>query len=97
MLNAFRPQDDIDGATEDLLGPVQRRTGRQLNDIDEVALILLGDEAGRRLCEFDAGNADQPGINHEHDGHGAYQPARHVSVAEGEPLESPIEAIESAV
>jgi len=97
MLNAFRPQDDIDAAPEDLLGPVQRRTGRQLNDIDEVALILLGDEAGRRLREFDAGDADQPDIDHEHDGHGAHEPARHVSVTEGEPLKSAIEAIESAV
>ena len=49
MLDALRPQNDVDAAPDELLGPVQGRTGRKLNDVDEVALVLLGDEAGRRL------------------------------------------------
>ena len=48
MLDALRPQNDVDAASDDLLGPVQCRAGRQLNDVDQIALVLLGDEAGRR-------------------------------------------------
>ena len=49
MLDALRSQNDVDAAPDELLGPVQGRTGRKLNEVDEVALVLLGDEAGRRL------------------------------------------------
>ena len=41
MLDACSPQNDIDTAPHDLLGPVQCRTGRKLNDVDEVALVLV--------------------------------------------------------
>ena len=66
MLDALRPQNDVDTALDDLLGAIQGRTGWKLNDVDEVALVLLGDEAGRRLGELKGGNTDQPPIDHEH-------------------------------
>ncbi len=97
MLDALRPQNDVDTAPDDPFSPVQGGAGRQLNDVDQVALVLLGDEAGRRLCELDAGNADQPRIGHEHDRGCAHQSTRQVPVAEREPVEAPIEAIESPV
>ena len=49
MLDTLSTENDVDAAPDDLLGPVQGRTGRKLNEVDEVALVLLGDEAGRRL------------------------------------------------
>src|SRR5262245_27991433 len=97
MLDALRSQNDIDTAPDDLVGPVQCRTGRKLNDVDEVALVLLRDETGRRLCQLDAGNADQSSIDHEHDDRSADESPRQVPVAEREPTEAPIEAIESLV
>ena len=63
----FVPRMMSIAAPDDLLGPVQGRTRRKLNEGDEVALVLFRDEAGRRLRELDAGNADQPDIDHEHD------------------------------
>ena len=69
--------------------------GGKLNHADEVALVLLGDEAGRRPCKLDARNADEPHIDHEHDSARAHEAAGQASVTEGEPLEAAIEAIES--
>src|SRR5262249_60220799 len=97
MLDPLCPQNDVDTALDDLFGPVQCRTGRKLNDGDQVALILLGDEAGRRLRELDAGNADQPRIHHQHDAGSAHESTRHVSVTERESVEAAIEAIKSPV
>ena len=97
MLDAIRPENDVGGAPDHLLGAVQRRAGRKLNDIDEIALVLLWDKAGRRACELDAGNADQPSIDHEHDDRSADELPRQVPVAEREPIDAPIEAIESSV
>src|ERR1700758_2816216 len=97
MLDALRPQNDVDTALDDLFSPVQGGAGRQLNNVDQVALVLLGDEAGRRARELDAGNADQPRIDHEHDAGAAHEPASQAAVAGREPVEAPIEAIESPV
>ena len=47
--------------------------------------------------ELDASNADQPDIDHEHDGGSAHESTRQVSVAGREPVEAAIEAIESSV
>src|SRR5690348_9053467 len=97
MLDALRAQGDVDAASDDLFGPVKRRAGRKLNHADEVALVLLGDEAGRRPCKLDARNADEPHIDHEHHSARAHEAASQASVTEGEPLEAAIEAIEGAV
>src|SRR6516165_4847069 len=97
MLDALRPQNDVDAAPDDLLGPVQGLTRRKLNDVDEVALVLLGDEAGRRLGELKGGNTDQPPIDHEHNDGSAHDSTRQAPVAERKPVEAPIEAIESSV
>src|SRR3954453_1984607 len=97
MLDALRWQNDVDAALDDLLRPVQRRTGRKLNEVDEVALVLLRDEAGRRLRELDAGSADQCGIDHQHDGGSAHESTRQTPVAERESVEPTIKASESPV
>src|SRR6516162_11096214 len=97
MFDAPRSQNDVVSPADDVLGPVQRRAGRQLNDIDQVALVLFGDEAGRRLVEFKAGNGDQPDIDHEHDRAGAHKSSRQGPIAEGEPFKAAIEAIKYSV
>src|SRR5262249_53635392 len=97
MLDALRPQNDVDTALDDLLSPVQGGAGRKLNNVDQVALVLLRDEAGRRARELDAGNADQPRIDHEHNRDCAHQSTRQVPVAERGPAEAPLEAFESPV
>jgi hypothetical protein len=35
VLDPLRPKNDIDAASDDFLGPVQRRTGRKLNEVDQ--------------------------------------------------------------
>src|SRR6516165_4702683 len=97
MLDAIRSQNDIGSASDDLLGPIQCRAGRQLNDVDQIALVLFGDEAGGRLVEFEAGNRDQPDIDHEHDGATAHKSSRQAPITEGEPLKAAIEAVEYGV
>src|SRR5262249_1104755 len=94
MLNALRPQNDIGAAPDHVFGPVQSRAGRQLNEVDEVALILFGDKAGRDLVKLEAGNGNQPDIDHEHDGTSAHKSTRQTSVAERELLEAAIEVVE---
>ena len=97
MLDAPRLQNDVDTASDDVLGPLQCRPGRELNHVDEVTLILLGDEAGRRLRELDTGNADQPCIDHEHDDGSAHEATGQVPVTGREPFDAAIEATESPV
>jgi hypothetical protein len=97
MFDALGPENDIRAVPDHLIGPVQCRAGWELNDVDEVALILLGDEAGRRLRELDAGDDNQPRIDNEHDGGAAHQPPRQAPVPERDPAEAPIEAIEHGV
>src|SRR5215831_18469872 len=97
MLDALCSENDVDAASDDRLRPLQCRAGRELHEVDEIALVLLRNESGRRLGELDAGNADQPGIDHEHEDGCAHEATRQAPVAEREPLEAPIEAIEGAV
>jgi AcrB/AcrD/AcrF family len=51
----------------DRIGACERRAGRQLDDGDQIALVLLRDEPCRRAGELPAGQADQSGIEREHD------------------------------
>ena len=42
MLDALRSQNDIGSASDDVLGPIQCRARRQVNDGDQIALVLFG-------------------------------------------------------
>jgi hypothetical protein len=79
MLDALRPQNNVDTALDDLLGVIQGRTGRKLNDVDEVALGLLGDETGRRFENSRAAKPISP-IDHEHNAGSAHYSTRQVPV-----------------
>ena len=46
------------------------------------------------LSKFEAGNCDQPDIDHQHDGATAHQPSVSTAVAEGETIKAAIEAVE---
>ena len=56
--------------------------GRQLNDIDEVALILSRDKPGRNSAKTDYREGKQPGVNDEHDRAAAKQEAIPTLVAD---------------
>ena len=55
---------------------VERGAGRQLDGGDQVALVLLGDEAGGCALELAAGEPDQADIDDQHQPRQADQPAR---------------------
>src|SRR5258708_27725485 len=67
VLDAGGGHDDVDRLLDHRLRAVERGTGRQLDDGDEIALVLLRDEAGRRAGELEAGEADQRHIDQEND------------------------------
>ena len=73
VLDAGRFQDDVDRLLHHLLGPPQAGARRKLQDGDEVSLVLLGNEAGRRAGEFEAGGADQGDVDHHDDRQAAHQ------------------------
>ena len=58
-----RVEHDLGDLARHLVGARERGAGRQLDDVDEIALVLLRDEAGRRLAELIDGEPDQPGID----------------------------------
>ena len=59
-------QDDVDRPLDHRLGAIERRARRQLHHGDEIALVLLRNEAGGRAGELHTGKADQHQIDHQH-------------------------------
>ena len=83
--DARRVQHDLGGLRHDRVGARQRGAGRQLDDGDQIALVLLRDEAGRRAPELPAGEPDQAGIDDEHRRRDAHQPRGQRAVAVRQP------------
>ena len=75
----------------DLIRAQHRRTGRQAVDSDDIALILLRDEAGRGVVERLPGQHDETGIDHHHDHGHAHQAPRDDTIATGKTGEARIE------
>src|SRR5262249_29102589 len=69
-------------------------TRRQLHDSDQVALVLLGDEAGRGAGKLEPRHRDQPDIGDQHNSEAAQQPPRQLPVTVGKPFEATVEAAE---
>ena len=67
VLDAPCFQGDFGGLFDHRFCTRQRRAGRQLHQADEIALVLLRDEARLRARELPSGEANQPDINHEND------------------------------
>ena len=94
MLDTGRGHDDLDRLLDHGLRAIECRAGRQLHDGDEIALVLLRNEAGGRAGELEAGEADQRRIDHEHDAGDLHQPPRQPPIARRQPLEAVVEARE---
>src|SRR5260221_3250119 len=94
MRDAFGLPDELCGAPDERVSPRERRAGRELEEGDEIALILLGDEAGRGAAELPAGQCDEAGVDDQHQHGDANEPHRQRGVAGRQPLETAIEAAE---
>ena len=67
MLDALRLEDDLGRLLHHRVGARQRGAGRQLDDGDQIALVLLRDEAGRRAARTASRSAPiSAGIDDEH-------------------------------
>ena len=94
MLDAGRLQDDVGRPLHHRLGPFQRGARRQLQHGDQVALVLLRNEPGRRAGELHAGDADQRGIDDQHHRQPAHQSSGDAAVTVGQPVKAAVETRE---
>src|SRR5260370_33401169 len=90
VLDAARIEDDIGCLFHDLLRPRERRSGRKLNDGDQVSLILLRNEPRWRSRELQPGSANQRDVDHENNGHSCHQTACQISISVRQTLEAAI-------
>src|SRR5260370_24397005 len=90
VFNAARIEDDIGRLLHHVLCPCECRSGRKLNDGDQVSLILLRNEARLRSRELQPGNADQRDVDHEHNGQSCHQTACQISISVRQTLEAAI-------
>src|SRR5258708_23065359 len=81
VFNAVSIEDDIGRLLHHLLCPRERRSGRKLNDGDEVSLVLLRNETRLRSRELQTSNADQRDVDHENYGHSGHQTACQISIS----------------
>ena len=94
MRDARRLEDDLGRLADHRVGARQRGAGRQLDDGDQIALVLLRDEAGRRALELPAGERDQPGIDDEAPARrDAHEPPGQRAIAVRQPVEAAVEAV----
>src|SRR3974390_2096230 len=94
MGNTWRVEYDLCNLAGNLVGARERRAWRQLDDIEEVALILLRDKPGRRLRELIGRDTDKARIEHHHDEGNADKPSRERAITGGDPFKDMVEAIE---
>src|SRR6266478_58156 len=90
VFNATGIEDDIGRLFHHLLCPRERRSGRKLNDGDQVPLILLRNETRLRMRELQPGNANQRDVDHENNGHSSHQAACQISISVRQTLEAAI-------
>ena len=74
-------EQDGGGAAHHFVGAHHRRTGRQAINGDDVALVLLRNEASRCAVECRPGQRDQARIDHHHDQGETHQAPRHRAIA----------------
>ena len=58
--------DDLVGVGHRLFGPLQRGRIGKLDRRQEIALVLVGNEAGRHPAEAPTGQVKQPAVDHQH-------------------------------
>src|SRR5216684_1645721 len=90
VFNAAGIEDDIGRLLHHLLCPRERRSGRELNDGDEVPLVLLRNETCLRSPELQPGNSNQRNVDHEHYGHSSHQPAAQIPIPVRQPLKAAV-------
>ncbi len=95
VFDAARGEDDVDRLLEHGFGTLERGAGRKLHDADQIALILLGDEARRRPDKLKSRQPDQHCISDQHDAGDLHQPARQSPVGRRQPFEAAVERAEA--
>src|SRR5260221_4720228 len=90
MFDAASIEDDIGRLLHHLLCPRKRRSGRKLNDGDQVSLILLRNETRLRSRELQTSDANQRDVDHENDGHSCHQTACQIAISVRQPLKAAI-------
>ncbi len=84
-------------ALNDPVRPLEARARRQGDCGDEVAAIERRDEARGRAAELIVGQADQAGIDHQHERRHAQHPARQSGIAGRQPFEQSVETGEKNI
>ncbi len=87
-------QRDIDHLAVDLIRARQRRARRQLHDGDEIARVLLRNEARRRLVELVEAVGEDRGIGDEHQRRDAHDARGEAPVPVREAVEGHVEIAE---
>ncbi len=95
VLNTVRRQDNVDCLADHFLGSVQRGARRKLNDGDQVALILLRNETGRRARKLQAGDTDECDVDDENNSQSANETEGEISVPQRQPVKATVKAIET--
>ena len=91
MLNPFRFHDNPGGLLNHFLGTGQRGGIGQLRVQNQVALVLLGNEAGRHFFKSQEIEPIEPCIEHQHNRRHTDQPADQPCIAFTERIEEAVE------
>ena len=94
VLDPFRAIGDGLDAAHDLLRPLDRRGVGQLHVHQQVALVLGGNEARRRVGEAPPGQRQQAAVNQQHQHAHPQQPAHGPAIKVGRVVEAAIEEAE---
>ena len=90
-------QGDLAELGHEAVRAFQARAVGKLHVDDQIALVLIGDEALGHDLEAQAGHGQQPAVDHQQDERHAEQAADQEAVAAGEPVEDPVEAAQELV
>ena len=85
---------DLAHLADDLVGAVERRAVGKLRVENQIALVLLGNEADRHGLEAEVGQTHQAAVDQQHNHADAQQPADHPAVDVDRDVEEPVEPAE---
>ena len=91
MPNARRLAGNRFDAVHDIVGPADGRCIGQLHVDQQIALVLLGDELGRRAREAEISQPDEADIDDKHDRTRAQKPADEAGITLVRGVETAIE------
>src|SRR5262249_29412331 len=94
MLDTLRPAGDLCHAGDDLVAALQAGAVRELGVDDEVALVLLRDEARGHGPEAQVGQPDEAAVHQQGDHAYTEEQGYRTAVEVRRPVEDPVEAAE---